>query len=50
MHDSALVPIKTVRWVGFLLSIVLIGASQSRSFTRVDGRSWTYTPRGYDVA
>jgi cobalt-precorrin 5A hydrolase/precorrin-3B C17-methyltransferase len=32
-----------------MLSIVLIGSSQSRSFTRVDGSTRTYTPRGYSV-
>ena len=33
-----------------MLSIVLIGASQTRRFTRIDGGSCTYTPRGYAVA
>ncbi len=33
-----------------MLSIVLIGASQTTSFTRVDGGVCTYTPRGYAVA
>jgi cobalt-precorrin 5A hydrolase / precorrin-3B C17-methyltransferase len=33
-----------------MLSIVLIGASQTRSFTRIDGGVCTYTPRGYAVA
>jgi cobalt-precorrin 5A hydrolase/precorrin-3B C17-methyltransferase len=32
-----------------MLSIVLVGASQSRSFRRVDGSIITYTPRGYEV-
>ncbi len=32
-----------------MLSIVLIGSGQSHSFARVDGRTWTYTPRGYSV-
>ena len=32
-----------------MLSIVLIGASQSRSFARLDGTTCTYTPRGYSV-
>ena len=32
-----------------MLSIVLIGSGQSRSFTRVDGSTRTYTPRGYSV-
>ncbi len=30
-----------------MLTIVLIGASTSRAFTRGDGRTVTYTPRGY---
>jgi cobalt-precorrin 5A hydrolase / precorrin-3B C17-methyltransferase len=33
-----------------MLSIVLIGATQTRSFTRIDGGVCTYTPRGYAVA
>lgn len=32
-----------------MLSIVLVGAAQSRSFARPDGSLCTYTPRGYDV-
>jgi cobalt-precorrin 5A hydrolase/precorrin-3B C17-methyltransferase len=32
-----------------MLSIVLVGASQTRSFTRIDGGTVTYTPRGYPV-
>ena len=32
-----------------MLSIVLIGSSQSRSFSRIDGSHCTYTPRGYAV-
>jgi cobalt-precorrin 5A hydrolase / precorrin-3B C17-methyltransferase len=32
-----------------MLSIVLIGASQTRSFRRIDGGICTYTPRGYAV-
>ena len=30
-----------------MLTIVLIGASTSRAFTRGDGRTVAYTPRGY---
>ncbi len=30
-----------------MLSIVLIGARESRAFTRGDGRAYAYTPRGY---
>lgn len=33
-----------------MLSIVLVGARGTRSFSRVEGGSWTYTPRGYEVA
>jgi cobalt-precorrin 5A hydrolase/precorrin-3B C17-methyltransferase len=33
-----------------MLSIVLVGASRTTSFTRVDGSTVTYTPRGYEVA
>jgi cobalt-precorrin 5A hydrolase/precorrin-3B C17-methyltransferase len=33
-----------------MLSIVLVGAQGTRSFRRVSGGSWTYTPRGYDVS
>lgn len=32
-----------------MLSIVLVGAQGTRSFGRVSGGSWTYTPRGYDI-
>ncbi len=32
-----------------MLSIVLIGSSQTRSFRRIDGGICTYTPRGYAV-
>ena len=32
-----------------MLSTVVIGASTSRQFTRGDGRTLVYTPRGYDV-
>jgi len=31
-----------------MLTIVLIGASTSRTFTRGDGRTMAYTPRGYE--
>jgi cobalt-precorrin 5A hydrolase / precorrin-3B C17-methyltransferase len=30
-----------------MLTIVLVGASMSRSFTRGDGTTLAYTPRGY---
>lgn len=30
-----------------MLTIVLVGSSQSRGFVRGDGRRWAYTPRGY---
>ncbi len=33
-----------------MLSIVLVGARRTTSFTRVDGSIVTYTPRGYEVA
>jgi cobalt-precorrin 5A hydrolase / precorrin-3B C17-methyltransferase len=32
-----------------MLSIVLIGASGTRRFKRIDGSTVTYTPRGYEV-
>jgi cobalt-precorrin 5A hydrolase/precorrin-3B C17-methyltransferase len=32
-----------------MLSIVLVGSSQTRSFTRIDCTTCTYTPRGYGV-
>ncbi len=33
-----------------MLSIVLVGARGTRSFGRISGGSWTYTPRGYDIS
>jgi cobalt-precorrin 5A hydrolase / precorrin-3B C17-methyltransferase len=30
-----------------MLTIVLVGSSQSRTFKRGDGRTYAYTPRGY---
>jgi len=30
-----------------MLTIVLVGSSQSKTFTRGDGRTYAYTPRGY---
>jgi cobalt-precorrin 5A hydrolase/precorrin-3B C17-methyltransferase len=30
-----------------MLTIVIVGASQSRAFKRGDGRTYAYTPRGY---
>ncbi len=45
--------VKTVRFADFdpnevdMLTIVLIGSSQSKIITRGDGQSYCYTPRGY---
>ncbi len=33
-----------------MLSIVLVGAQATRRFARVTGETWTYTPRGYEMA
>jgi cobalt-precorrin 5A hydrolase/precorrin-3B C17-methyltransferase len=30
-----------------MLTLVMVGSSQSKSFLRGDGRSYAYTPRGY---
>ncbi|HEX2019489.1 MAG TPA: precorrin-3B C(17)-methyltransferase, partial [Aurantimonas sp.] len=30
-----------------MLTVVIVGSSESRSFTTGDGRIWAYTPRGY---
>ena len=30
-----------------VLTLVMVGSSQSRSFTRGDGKACAYTPRGY---
>jgi cobalt-precorrin 5A hydrolase/precorrin-3B C17-methyltransferase len=30
-----------------MLTVVLIGSSQSRALARPDGGHWVYTPRGY---
>lgn len=30
-----------------MLTLVMVGSSQSKTFTRGDGRSYAYTPRGY---
>jgi cobalt-precorrin 5A hydrolase/precorrin-3B C17-methyltransferase len=30
-----------------MLTLVMVGASQSKSFTRGDGKAYAYTPRGY---
>ena len=30
-----------------MLTLVMVGSSQSSSFTRGDGRTYAYTPRGY---
>ena len=30
-----------------MLTLVMVGASQSKSFMRGDGRTYAYTPRGY---
>ena len=32
-----------------MLTVVLVGSSQSRSITTGDGRTWVYTPRGYEA-
>ncbi len=32
-----------------MLTVVLVGSSQSRSITTGDGRIWVYTPRGYEA-
>jgi cobalt-precorrin 5A hydrolase/precorrin-3B C17-methyltransferase len=31
-----------------MLTLVMVGSSQSRSFARGDGKTYAYTPRGYD--
>lgn len=31
-----------------MLTIVLVGSSETRAVMRSDGRQWVYTPRGYD--
>lgn len=30
-----------------MLTLVMVGSSQSKSFARGDGRNYAYTPRGY---
>ena len=30
-----------------MLTLVMVGSSQSKSFKRGDGRTYAYTPRGY---
>jgi cobalt-precorrin 5A hydrolase / precorrin-3B C17-methyltransferase len=30
-----------------MLTVVLVGSSESRTVARGDGRHWVYTPRGY---
>jgi cobalt-precorrin 5A hydrolase/precorrin-3B C17-methyltransferase len=30
-----------------MMTLVLVGSSQSKTFTRTDGRTYAYTPRGY---
>ena len=30
-----------------MLTVVIVGSSQSRTVLTGDGRSWVYTPRGY---
>jgi len=30
-----------------MLTVVLVGSSETRAIPRGDGRSWVYTPRGY---
>ena len=49
-------PTEVVRIVNFkdfdpaavdMLTLVMVGASQSKSFRRGDGKTYAYTPRGY---
>jgi cobalt-precorrin 5A hydrolase/precorrin-3B C17-methyltransferase len=49
-------PTETVKIVAFqnfnpddvdMLTLVMVGSSQSKSFSRGDGKSYAYTPRGY---
>ena len=30
-----------------MLTLVMVGSSQSKSFARGDGKTYAYTPRGY---
>ena len=30
-----------------MLTVVLVGSSETRAMVRSDGRQWVYTPRGY---
>ncbi len=45
--------VKIVRFADFnpddvdMLTLVMVGSSQSKSFTRGDGKTYAYTPRGY---
>ena len=45
--------LKIVAFSGFnpddvdMLTLVMVGSSQSKSFRRGDGRTYAYTPRGY---
>ena len=45
--------VKIVRFEDFnpddvdMLTLVMVGSSQSKCFTRGDGRTYAYTPRGY---
>jgi cobalt-precorrin 5A hydrolase/precorrin-3B C17-methyltransferase len=45
--------VKIVRFADFnpddvdMLTLVMVGSSQSKSFTRGDGKAYAYTPRGY---
>ncbi len=32
-----------------MLSLVLVGSSETRRLARGDGGAWVYTPRGYDT-
>ena len=45
--------VRIVRFADFnpddvdMLTLVMVGSSQSKSFARGDGRNYAYTPRGY---
>ena len=44
---------RIVRFAGFnpddvdMLTLVMVGSSQSKTLTRGDGKTYAYTPRGY---
>ncbi len=45
--------VRIVRFAGFnpddvdMLTLVMVGSSQSKTLTRGDGKTYAYTPRGY---